>query len=417
MIGRRLRSGAPTPRIKVGESPDQSDVSDGGPSAEGLLSISQASGTNNDEGRVRALSVTKRYGDLTAVDDATLDVRPGEFLSLLGPSGSGKTTLMRIIGGFERPDAGRIELSGRDVTDVEAQGRNLNTVFQSYALFPHMTVEANIEYGLKVRRVARAERRQRVADALEMVQLGHARQQKPRELSGGMQQRVALARALVNRPSVLLLDEPLAALDRKLREDLQVELRQLQRTVGTTFIYITHDQDEALAMSDRLAIMCDGRIEQIGRPLEVYDDPANLWVAGFVGRNNRIAGTVARFANPLEVRTDIGEMRGALVHGALNVDSKVIVTIRPERVEVLRECEDNEPNHVHVLVTEVLNHGHRTTYVGHTPGGLQLAASRSTAGGSSVDITTTEGDRACFRWSAGDMHVFPDNGAEPADSR
>ena len=303
-------------------------------------------------GSVRVVGVVKRFGEVEALAGVSLDVQPGEFLSLLGPSGSGKTTLMRVIGGFERPDAGTVELSGRDVTDTEPTRRDVNTVFQSYALFPHMTVEDNVGYGLKVRRVARAERRRRVAEALAMVRLDHATQRKPRELSGGMQQRVALARALINRPSVLLLDEPLAALDRKLREEMQIELRRLQRTVGTTFVYVTHDQDEALAMSDRIAVMKDGRIEQLGRPLHVYDEPDSLWVAGFVGKSNQIGGTVRATADSrVVVATDVGEIHADRPHGRLVPGDTVGVVVRPERVRIARGPASG-PNQVEVVVRE-----------------------------------------------------------------
>ena len=239
--------------------------------------------------------VTKAYRSVRALDDVTLAVHQGEFLAILGPSGSGKTTTIRVIGGFLRPDTGRVLIRGRDVTDLPPNRRDVNTVFQSYALFPHMTVERNVEYGLRTKRVDKPERRRRVQDALDMVRLGSVARMRPAELSGGMQQRVALARAVVNRPSVLLLDEPLGALDRKLREDMQVELRQLQVELGITFVYVTHDQDEALGMSDRLVVMRGGRIEQIGGSRVTFTTrPANFWVAMFVGSSNRIAATVRR---------------------------------------------------------------------------------------------------------------------------
>ena len=228
-------------------------------------------------------AVEKRYGDVVAVAGIDLDVRDGEFFSLLGPSGSGKTTTLRMIAGFEQPTAGRIELHGRDVTGVPPFDRDVNTVFQDYALFPHMSVGENVAYGLVVRKVGRDERARRVADALRMVRLEGFDARRPSQLSGGQRQRVALARALVNRPRVLLLDEPLGALDLKLREDMQIELKAIQQQVGITFIYVTHDQDEALTMSDRLAVFNSGRIEQVGAPADVYERPATRFVAGFVG--------------------------------------------------------------------------------------------------------------------------------------
>ncbi len=261
---------------------------------------------------VRLEGVSKRFGDddtgrrvakfvqtdgrfpVVAVDGIDLDVYDGEFFSMLGPSGSGKTTTLRMIAGFELPSEGRILLHGVDVTNVPPFDRDVNTVFQDYALFPHMSVADNVGYGLVVRKVARAERKERVTDALRMVRLEGYEGRKPSQLSGGQRQRVALARALVNRPRVLLLDEPLGALDLKLREEMQIELKAIQQQVGITFIYVTHDQEEALTMSDRLAVFNNGRIEQIGAPAEVYERPATRFVAGFVGTSNLLRGDVAQ---------------------------------------------------------------------------------------------------------------------------
>lgn len=233
-------------------------------------------------------------GHTTAVDGVDLDVYDGEFLTLLGPSGSGKTTVLRMIAGFELPTAGAITLGGRDVTRMPPFDRDVNTVFQDYALFPHMTVLQNIEYGLKVKRVATEERRRRAQEALESVALAGFGDRKPTQLSGGQRQRVALARALVNRPKVLLLDEPLGALDLKLREHMQIELKEIQREVGITFVFVTHDQDEALTMSDRIAVFNAGRIEQLGTAVDVYDRPATEFVAGFVGTSNLLRGEAAK---------------------------------------------------------------------------------------------------------------------------
>jgi putative spermidine/putrescine transport system ATP-binding protein len=262
---------------------------------------------------VHVSGLRKRYGDVVALAGVDLVIGAGEFFTLLGPSGSGKTTLLRLIAGFERPDAGRIELGGTDVTRVPPYSRNVNTVFQDYALFPHMTVAQNIEYGLRVRRVAKAERRAKVDRALDMVRLAGLGARKPAQLSGGQRQRVALARAIVNEPHVLLLDEPLGALDFKLRQEMQIELQHVQREVGITFVYVTHDQEEALAMSDRIAVLSNGRIEQIGTPLEVYERPQTDFVAGFIGISNLI------------------ERDGRHM------------TIRPEKIRLLAEGEEPPP--------------------------------------------------------------------------
>jgi putative spermidine/putrescine transport system ATP-binding protein len=238
--------------------------------------------------------VEKRFGDVVAVADTTLDVADGEFFAMLGPSGSGKTTTLRMIAGFELPTRGTVLLHGQDVTRLPPFDRDVNTVFQDYALFPHMDVAENVGYGLMVRRVAKAERARRVQEALDTVRLGGFGKRRPSQLSGGQRQRVALARALVNRPRVLLLDEPLGALDLKLREEMQVELKAIQRDVGITFVFVTHDQEEALTMSDRIAVFNAGRIEQVGTSSEVYERPATRFVAGFVGTSNLLEDEVAR---------------------------------------------------------------------------------------------------------------------------
>jgi putative spermidine/putrescine transport system ATP-binding protein len=243
---------------------------------------------------VRLSGVSKRFGDVVAVDNVDLEIADGEFFAMLGPSGSGKTTVLRMIAGFERPDSGRIELAGQDVTDQPPFLRDVNTVFQDYALFPHMSVLANIEYGLKVKGVGKDDRVARAEKALERVRLSGLGGRKPSQLSGGQRQRVALARALVNEPKVLLLDEPLGALDLKLRQEMQVELKQLQREVGITFIFVTHDQEEALTMADRIAVFNRGRIEQMGNALDVYEHPESEFVAGFVGTSNLLQADVSK---------------------------------------------------------------------------------------------------------------------------
>ena len=249
--------------------------------------------TNNTPA-VRFNNVSRHFGEVKAVDGLNLDILDGEFFSMLGPSGSGKTTCLRLIAGFELPTAGRIELRGEEVTDLPPYERDVNTVFQDYALFPHMTVGENIAYGLMIKKVPKPERERRVEEMLELVQLPGMARRKPSQLSGGQRQRVALARALINRPGVLLLDEPLGALDLKLRQQMQIELKAIQKQVGITFVFVTHDQEEALTMSDRLAVFNQGKIEQIGAPAEVYERPATAFVAGFVGVSNLVSGPTAQ---------------------------------------------------------------------------------------------------------------------------
>jgi putative spermidine/putrescine transport system ATP-binding protein len=252
---------------------------------------------------IRLVDLAKHYGEIRAVDGISLEIEHGEFFTMLGPSGSGKTTTLRLIAGFELPDAGRVELGGRDVSHVPAYGRDVNTVFQDYALFPHMTVLENVAYGLRIKGVGKADRRRRAGEALELVRLPGVGDRKPAQLSGGQRQRVALARAIVNRPRVLLLDEPLGALDLKLRQEMQVELKRIQSEVGITFLYVTHDQEEALTMSDRLAVFEAGRVAQVGAPAEVYERPATAFVAGFVGTSNLLARSGRRFTvRPEKIR-------------------------------------------------------------------------------------------------------------------
>ena len=266
---------------------------------------------------VRVAGLRKSYGDVAAVDGVDLEIARGEFFTLLGPSGSGKTTTLRMIAGFERPDAGTIELRGVDVSRLPPYARDVNTVFQDYALFPHLTVQENVEYGLRVKRVGRGERRARARDALELVRLEGYGARKPSQLSGGQRQRVALARAIVNRPQALLLDEPLGALDLKLRQELQIELKRIQQELGIAFVYVTHDQEEALTMSDRLAVFREGRIEQVGAPAEVYERPASEFIAGFVGVSNVLERGGRRFTvRPEKIRlheTDAAAENGAYV--------------------------------------------------------------------------------------------------------
>ena len=274
--------------------------------------------------------VSKSYGNRLVVSNVSLEVAPGEFLAILGPSGSGKTTIIRIIGGFEVPDAGSVLIAGEDVTFIPAERRNVNTVFQSYALFPHLSVLDNVAYGPRMRGVPRKERYARAHQLLDLVRLSEAADRKPHELSGGMQQRVALARALANGPAVLLLDEPLGALDRKLRDELQRELRRVQTELAATFIYVTHDQEEAFGMADRLVVMREGRFEQVGTPAEVYDRPANAWVALFVGSANTIRARLDRVGEPGELRSEIGPIEAGHVALGLRAGDSALVVVRPE---------------------------------------------------------------------------------------
>jgi spermidine/putrescine transport system ATP-binding protein len=357
-------------------------------------------------GTVRLGGVTKRYGEVLALDALDLDVRAGEFLSILGPSGSGKTTTMRVIGGFEQPDEGVVEISGVDVRGRPPFARDVNTVFQSYALFPHMTVLDNVAYGLRMKGVGKKERRARATAMLEMVQLAQAAGRRPSQLSGGMQQRVALARALVNNPSVLLLDEPLGALDRKLREDMQVELRRIQTSVGITFVYVTHDQEEALSMSDRVVVMRDGRIEQTGTPGEVYDAPATLWVSGFVGTSSTLAGRVTGVGAATTLDSGLGPLVAAHRHGALAPGGRATVVVRPEDVEVAAgEPDAATPNCVHVVVEELLNIGSQVKVVARGGDGTELLA-RVRRGDAAADALVP-GRGAWLRFAPDAAHVYP----------
>jgi spermidine/putrescine transport system ATP-binding protein len=277
---------------------------------------------------IRFEGVVKRFGESVAVRGLDIEVRAGEFFSLLGPSGCGKTTTLRMVAGFEQPSEGRIYLEGEPVEEVPPYQRNVNTVFQSYALFEHLSVQDNIAFGLKRKKVPSDEIRQRVAEALELVQLTGREETKPRELSGGQKQRVALARALVNRPAVLLLDEPLGALDLKLRKQMQVELKGIQREVGITFLYVTHDQEEALAMSDRIAVMEGGEVRQCGSPEEIYEHPSEAFVAGFIGISNLLPGTTENGG----VKLVAGGMCTAPVPSEVGQGTPVQLSVRPEKI-------------------------------------------------------------------------------------
>jgi len=327
---------------------------------------------------VRLDGVVKRFGDVIAVDGVDLSIAEGEFFSMLGPSGSGKTTCLRIIAGFEQPTEGRIWLGEADVAGLPPYDRDVNTVFQDYALFPHMSVLDNVAYGLRVKKVRKPERQERAREALRLVQLEGFEERKPAALSGGQRQRVALARALVMRPKVLLLDEPLGALDLKLRQAMQVELKDIQRRVGLTFIYVTHDQEEALTMSDRLAVFNRGRIEQVGTPAEVYEQPATGFVAGFVGVSNVLEGEPARAVN----------------------GSPHAVTIRPEKIHVdLDEPTVAEESVVAAgEVTKVVYLGAFTRYVVALDVGGELVAMQQNLRTSSMEALQVRGRRVWLSW-------------------
>ncbi|MGW1799255.1 ABC transporter ATP-binding protein [Streptomyces sp. NPDC001984] len=328
---------------------------------------------------IRLEGLRKSFGDTSAVAGVDLEIRDGEFFSMLGPSGSGKTTVLRLIAGFETPTEGRIELAGQEVTGLAPFERDVHTVFQDYALFPHMTVEQNVAYSLKVRKVPKAERLVRARKALTEVRLEGYGKRRPAQLSGGQRQRVALARALVGRPRVLLLDEPLGALDLKLREQMQVELKALQREVGITFVFVTHDQEEALTMSDRIAVFHQGRIEQVGTPAEIYERPSTSFVASFVGTSNLLTGESAQ-----------------RVVGTLGTYS-----VRPEKIRVLKESATaDEPEHTTATgtVAEVVYLGDATRFLVDLDAGGRLTALQQNLETSAEDVAAYRGSRVRLQW-------------------
>ncbi len=321
---------------------------------------------DNAPAEIRLIDLEKCFGAIRAVDGVTLDVRQGEFFSLLGPSGCGKTTTLRMIGGFELPTGGRILLRDRDITYDPPDKRPVNMVFQQYALFPHLDVGENVAFGLRRRKVDPREIPRRVSEALELVRLGGYERRRPTQLSGGQQQRVALARALVNRPNVLLLDEPLGALDLKLRRQLQIELKRIQTEVGITFVYVTHDQEEALTMSDRIAVMHAGRVEQLGTPEELYERPATRFVADFIGSTNLLRGVVEPDGS---IRLDSGEVARA-AHDGINPGTEVEISIRPESIELVTM---NTPGAIGGQVEQAAYLGTNLSYRVRTAGGLVLS--------------------------------------------
>jgi spermidine/putrescine transport system ATP-binding protein len=366
-----------------------------------------------EEPSVRLERVTKRFGDLVAVRDLSLDIERGEFFTLLGPSGCGKTTTLRMVAGFEQPSEGRILLDGTDVAGLPPFKRPANTVFQSYALFPHLSVEENVAFGLRRRKVPKPEVRRRVQEELERVSLAAEAKRKPAQLSGGQQQRVALARALVNQPAVLLLDEPLGALDLKLRKGLQVELKRIQREVGITFLYVTHDQEEALTMSDAIAVMNRGRIEQIGDPEEVYDRPATSFVAGFIGVSNLMPGTVRRSGDQGEVELDSGVKVSVGVNGFTPGD-RCQAVVRPEKLSI--GAGDPGDFGVDGLVESSVYLGTSTQLVVRLPDGVRMTVlvpnadeaerQRLPGGGASVKVS----------WRPEHLHLVRESEAAPVET-
>jgi spermidine/putrescine transport system ATP-binding protein len=347
---------------------------------------------SQDGEAIRFEGVTKKFGETVAVDDLNLSIRRGEFFSLLGPSGCGKTTTLRMVAGFEQPTEGSVHLDGEPVEDVPPYRRNVNTVFQSYALFEHLDVEGNVAFGLRRRKVAAEEIKTRVAEALELVQLTGREHAKPRQLSGGQMQRVALARALVNRPSVLLLDEPLGALDLKLRKQMQVELKEIQREVGITFLYVTHDQEEALAMSDRIAVMDAGEVQQCGAPEEIYETPSKTFVAGFIGVSNLLPATVEGEG----VRLSTGQLCGASLPEGAEQGAAVHCSVRPEKIFV----EDLEEGMVSVegQIVERIYMGTTTQVIIELGPDLRVIALEQNTARSRADDRWEIGERVRLGW-------------------
>ncbi len=351
---------------------------------------------------VRLVGVTKQFGDFTAVDDIDLEVHDGEFFSLLGPSGCGKTTTLRMIGGFETPTMGRIELAGRDVTWLPPYQRNVNTVFQSYALFPHLTIQDNVAFGLRRKGgLSGEEVKRRVAAVLQLVELEGFEARKPSQISGGQAQRVALARALVNQPAVLLLDEPLGALDLKLRKQMQVELKRIQQEVGITFIYVTHDQEEAMTMSDRIAVMNKGHYEQLGDPESLYERPTTRFVAGFLGVSNLLPGTRSGAADGYALCTLQDQTRIRVPAALLDGDGPLEVGVRPEKIR-LHEVGEAVPaghNHLQGVIRDASYIGVSTQYIVEARGGGRLTVYEQNVERATRAELWAPGEEVVLSWS------------------
>ena len=360
-------------------------------------------------------SVSKRYGQVEAVRSLDLEIARGEFFTLLGPSGCGKTTTLRVIAGFVEPTGGTVLIDGEDMEGIPPFRRPTNTVFQSYALFPHLSVEDNVAFGLKRKKVPREEVRTRVAEELERVGLSAEAARKPNQLSGGQQQRVALARALVNRPTVLLLDEPLGALDLKLRKRLQVELKEIQRDVGITFVYVTHDQEEALTMSDRIAVMNEGVVEQIAGPEEVYDRPATTFVAGFIGVSNLMPGRVTKTGDPGEVELDAGVSVHAPVTG-FRAGERCYAVVRPEKLQIRfadDRADDKLPN-VEGIVESSLYLGTSTQIVVRLPDKVAMTVLVANTDEDERQRLPGGGATVRLSWTPDHMHVLRESSVSEA---
>jgi spermidine/putrescine transport system ATP-binding protein len=368
-----------------------------------------------DTPSVRLDRVTKRFGDFTAVREMDLEIPAGEFFTMLGPSGCGKTTTLRMVAGFEDPSEGRVLLSGEDVTDLPAFRRPTNTVFQSYALFPHRNVEQNVAFGLQRQKVEKSEIRRRVAEELDRVGLSGEAKRKPAQLSGGQQQRVALARALVNRPEVLLLDEPLGALDLKLRKQLQVELKRIQRDVGITFVYVTHDQEEALTMSDRIAVMNRGVVEQVADPETVYERPGTTFVAGFIGVSNLMPGEVVSSNGAgTQMRLDAGPTVKALDSGGVKTGERAHAVVRPEKLELQQAGAPDEGNRPSVegQVESSLYLGTATQMVVKLGDGTRMTVLVPNADAEARRDLPAAGDGARLSWSDENIHIVREGSTE-----
>ena len=355
---------------------------------------------SGEQGSVQLRQLVKRFGNVAAVDGIDIEVEPGEFLSLLGPSGCGKTTTLRMLAGFEEPTEGDIIISGEPVQGIPPHKRDVNTVFQHYALFPHMTVAENVAYGLRQKKTPKEDINRKVGEALEMVKMSPLANRKPRQMSGGQQQRVALARALVNRPSLLLLDEPLGALDRKLREEMQIELKLIQSQVGTTFIFVTHDQQEALSMSDRIAVMLDGRVEQLADPDTIYDSPATAFVAGFIGQQNFFDGTARETGRV--VQGDGWTIRAAAEAPDVVEGGEALAAVRPEAIMLSESQPTNGENAVSGTLASVSHLGDVIQFVIVTPGRKEILARLPRPRAPRLDV----GSEVWCAWNAEHTHVF-----------